>query len=324
MELVSTRGIKRFAGWLIAGGLLAMFGFAGLFLRKTAAPLSLDASIATNVFGDYGVLVGGVAGSLFTLATVLLLIASLREQQRNFAIIQIENRFFEMVKIHRDNSASVAIKDREGKKIFITLLREFDACFEAVMQVAFPSGFDDLEGLNIAYLCFYYGAVGKASQKILRHRLEKRYGDRYVAELFTAFASEQARLNSDKDFPYTPFDGHQSRLGHYFRHLFQAVRYIDEQPEELVPAKNKYGYIKLLRAQLSTQEQALFLLNSLSDLGARWREPSSADPRQDLVTHYNLIKNIPFGFLSHVDAEKYYPGVRFEGESRDELVRGSG
>jgi hypothetical protein len=51
---------------------------------------------------------------------------------------------------------------------------------------------------------------------------------------------------------YLRYDGQQSRLGHYFRHMFQ--------PANLFSYKDKYNYIKTLRAQLSTHEQAILFL----------------------------------------------------------------
>jgi len=116
-------------------------------------------------------------------------------------------------------------------------------------------------------------------------------------------------------FPYKPFDGHQSRLGHYFRHLFQAVNYINQQPPRLLNYSEKYKYVKTLRAQFSTQEQALLFLNSLSDLGLAWeRDPAIQDVNSKLITKYNLIKNIPDGFVSGIDFRQYYPDVEYEGD----------
>jgi len=74
------------------------------------------------------------------------------------------------------------------------------------------------------------------------------------------------RVRRERNFDYTPFEGHQSRLGHYYRHLYQMTRYVDEQSIDI----NKYEYVKTIRAQLSTHEQALLLLNSLTPVGQDW------------------------------------------------------
>lgn len=115
------------------------------------------------------------------------------------------------------------------------------------------------------------------------------------------------------------YGGHQFRLGHYFRHLFQIVKYINEQEE--IAFKVKYEYIKTLRAQLSTYEQAILLLNSLSTMGYPWEiQPEINTSLKSynvkdfrLITKYNLIKNIPGSTIFGIDFRKIYPEVDYEG-----------
>ena len=42
--------------------------------------------------------------------------------------------------------------------------------------------------------------------------------------------------------PYKPFEGRVSNLSHYIRHLFQTVKYIDEQTDNLLSYSDKYYY----------------------------------------------------------------------------------
>jgi hypothetical protein len=115
------------------------------------------------------------------------------------------------------------------------------------------------------------------------------------------------------DMKYLQYDGHQSHLGHYFRHLFQAVNYVNDQP--FLTYEMKYSLVRTLRAQLTNHEQAIFFYNSISRLGWNW-ERNHDDKNMQLITKYNLIKNIPDGFLKHCDAKEYYPTVRYEGEAK--------
>lgn len=114
------------------------------------------------------------------------------------------------------------------------------------------------------------------------------------------------------------YGGHQFRLGHYFRHLFQTVRYMNEQVD--LPYEEKYGYIKLLRAQLSNYEQALLFFNSLSQLGRKWEMDAVINTKCtnysradfELITKYNLIKNIPVGAQLGIEPNQYYKSVEYE------------
>lgn len=100
--------------------------------------------------------------------------------------------------------------------------------------------------------------------------------------------------NTDKYFEYSlkykPFGGHLSRLGHYYRHLYQMIKLIDEFDNKSIENKdlqiNKSDYSKLVRAQISSDEQLLLFYNSLSIIGEGWL-------RNNYIKKYNLLKNIP-------------------------------
>lgn len=99
------------------------------------------------------------------------------------------------------------------------------------------------------------------------------------------------------------FGGHMSRLGHYFRHLFQTVNYI-HSAKFLTPIE-KYNYVKILRAQLSTEELVIFFFNALSQFGEKW-EMAVTDKKDRLITEYHFIKNIPLGFTFGISPKKYF------------------
>lgn len=67
----------------------------------------------------------------------------------------------------------------------------------------------------------------------------------------------------------------------------------------------------MIRAQLSTHEQALLTLNSLSILGKSWEV-------HDLIAEYNLIKNIPKGFFDDDSIKVMFPNVKFEYEDNND------
>ena len=111
------------------------------------------------------------------------------------------------------------------------------------------------------------------------------------------------------------FGGHQYQLGHYFRHLFQAVRYIDEQPWWILTEYKKRDYINTLRAQMSNYEQALLFINSLSQVGRKWEYDKKA--KKSLISDYDLVKNLPKHFIPDMIPDKYYPDVEFEYLDKD-------
>lgn len=116
------------------------------------------------------------------------------------------------------------------------------------------------------------------------------------------------------------YGGHQFRLGHYFRNLFQIVSYINNSNH--INNEQKYFMVKLLRGQLSTYEQSIIFLNSLSYMGRRWELEDINNPQKEigindqLITKYNLIKNIFNKKINEeIDVTQFYPYVEFEGFS---------
>jgi len=92
-----------------------------------------------------------------------------------------------------------------------------------------------------------------------------------------------------------------AELGHYFRHLYHIVKFVDNNSYFSLSKKEKYlkeyDYIKILRAQLSNSELVLLSLNALSENGTKFKP---------LIEKYELLKNInletemPDDYLSRV------------------------
>jgi hypothetical protein len=118
-------------------------------------------------------------------------------------------------------------------------------------------------------------------------------------------------LKTIKEYPKY-YDGQQYRLGHYFRHLYQSFKFIDEQ--EILGEEEKYGYAKILRAQLSPHEQGLLFVNSLSRIGFNWEYKTLSTEKTGLITKYNLIKNLPGTRLFDIKFKNYYPEVNYENQ----------
>lgn len=92
-----------------------------------------------------------------------------------------------------------------------------------------------------------------------------------------------------------------AELGHYFRHLYHIVKFVDNNSYFSLSKKEKYlkeyDYIKISRAQLSNSELVLLSLNALSENGTKFKP---------LIEKYELLKNInletemPDDYLSRV------------------------
>jgi hypothetical protein len=276
-----------------------------------------------DMFGVFNSLFAGIA-FLGVLITVFMQRNQIRLQQleivearRDAATEGFESRFYELVKLHRANLKEIHIAHTvEGRKAFVSMFKEFKFIYYAVLlcaeseketnpQFVIP---EKRDLVNIAYIWFFMG-VGQTSD-LLTSSLLKRYDQVFIARVLIYLTAMKNKWDTDKkltvpsedsklfftlDISYKPFGGHTSRLGHYYRHLFQTVKFITSQDENEV--HNKYDYIKTLRAQLSNHEQLLLYYNSLSDFGTPWLT-------NGYFTNYLMIKNLPlplanFGVLPH-------------------------
>lgn len=117
------------------------------------------------------------------------------------------------------------------------------------------------------------------------------------------------------------YGGYQHLLSHYYRHMFHMIKYINELSS--ISYENKYRYVKSFQAQLSNTEQTLLFFNSISSLGRQWELdpdvnhdlPSFKVKDFELISKYDLIKNIPGEMLYGVNYKRYYPFVSYEGDN---------
>lgn len=300
-------------------GLVFIFNSSGL----TCGPI--DATI----WGQYGDVVGGFVGTIVSLVGVLLLFETLKEQRRTYTKQQVETRFFELLKLHRDNVTEMQSKGNVGRSVFIDIKDEFHDLYSLVREWYTLEKYGVKEAVwkknvvQIVYLITFFG-VNNSSTEYLKKRIKQIMANNNAYNEFEAncleilirgheYAKNKNKNNPKDQRSYLKYDGHQSRLGHYYRHLFQTVNYINEQPTDLFSYKEKSDYIKILRAQLGTHEQALLLYNSISPLGELWELGTAiSDENYKLITKYNLVKNMPLGFTKEINPKDYYPNVFYE------------
>lgn len=100
------------------------------------------------------------------------------------------------------------------------------------------------------------------------------------------------------DFYTDLFNEHTSQLGHYLRHLYHILKYIDIS---YIEEKKKKEYADILQAQMTTDELYLLALNGVSEFGWKKAKP--------LIDKYSLLENLAIekdDTISYV-IENFYP-----------------
>jgi len=276
--------------------------------------------IGDTIGGIMGPAVGLIGATLTFLAFWTQYDANLSQrrqidiQDRRARLDAFESKFYTMLSIHRDNVDSMDINDVEGGKVFLHLMDELRFIYwtirffyrEIFLKATPKSLLTDEEIYQVAYLSFFFGVGEKSTPlvidlggihlegfikdvhsyiKEMREDNDKKKLQAYTVKTDNNLTLEWKRV-------HTLAVGHLRRLSHYIRHLFQTVKFVDDQSDELLPPYAKYDYITNLRAQLSTYEQLLLYYNALSVLGEPWLTIEKNKTESYLVK-YCMIKSIP-------------------------------
>jgi hypothetical protein len=166
---------------------------------------------------------------------------------------------------------------------------------------------------------FLWQELRDMNLKDLHKLIDELYANRKNPENTEGLSEQAKNFKMHKKYEKY-YGGHQFRLGHYFRHLYQSYKYLNNHKD--ISQKEKYAYGKMYRAQLSTYEQALLFINSISTIGMKWEfmpeKPENPKSSPNLITTYNLIKNLPGEHLYGIRYKTYYKNVDYE---TDELLK---
>jgi len=216
-----------------------------------------------------------------------------------------------------------------NRKAFITFFKEIRLTYFCVSKYfnSLPSSVsndglknDGATALDVAYRIFYLG-VGPGSNKLLyislADKLDKSQIEgliKRIEQIKSNFTARQPLIINKIEFkmPYRPFDGHISKLGHYYRHLYHIIKFIDKQDEKFINEEQKCDYAKTVRAQLSDYEQLVLFYNINSVFGVPWISDG-------YIRKYRIIKNMPLPLTDFgvIPAEKFKEDIKYW-EARDQ------
>ena len=290
-------------GLIIFGGIA--IGFNSEIMKR------IDQAKAVEPYLKYTEYTIGIANLLLGTMTVGLVVYTLFTGKRANNKQLFETKFFDLLKIHRENTVHVECNGKEGRMAFEAIFMEIQFVADFLKRSVPP--LTDRDRLSISYLVLFWGLT-ETKQDLSRY-LKKHFA--YLAELNVEILNSLSKLYNDVSSydSLSPFKGSltglQSSMSHYFRHLFQTLEFINKQG--YLTFDEKYYYAKTLRGQLSNYELVIFFYNSISPLGRKW-ELGQREFRNKLVTKYQFIKNMPLSLVIDVDAKQYYPEIEFESE----------
>jgi Putative phage abortive infection protein len=204
--------------------------------------------------------------------------------------LQIESTFYQMLGLHKENVNEMRYmyKNKEylGRDVFPKMKENFHNIINSWQPSKSPlinlECYDDSAAnalnqnkFNFCYFIFFFNDDNKAFHK--------------YSQISDGYKHSFKNINISN---YYPSDA-SNKLGHYFRHLFLMVKYIVNQPISLLSDNEKKAYLKILRAQLSNNEQAMLFYNWVAEgFGSNWENENN-----NFFTQYNMIHNLQYSQL---------------------------
>lgn len=296
----------------------------------------------TGVIGDT---IGGTLGPFVAIIAAVLTYIAFKiqydaniQQKNDLAKERFENKFFEMLRLHKEclneisitgitktksflqrdtasgyreteETTSTAPIEISGRDFFSAFYNELVACYSICREVLHFEIFSNADEkrdylIKASYRLCFSGANSVAVTEIdssvakdqdylsdFRINLEKAR----VAQMTTTATGDfiiyrfpRGNIGIKLPMGFKLFSGHVSRLGHYYRNLFMMVKFVVEQDKNLLSYKDKREYLRMLRAQLSTDEQLMLFFNYLSGYGYPWE-----NDKNRFFSDYRMIHNLP-------------------------------
>lgn len=254
----------------LSGKLLLILIFAGLSLVLVLGayvyvfhgPLSTSQG-EWGLFGDY---VGGILNPVLSFLALIGLLFTISLQSAEMRDSTKELR----------NSAQALKKQNESinhqifESAFFNMMRFYA---DILRDIDIRANNANASGTTIGRDCF----------KVFYRRFKMRY------EASTETDSLKKVVDAYKRFHAK----NQADVGHYFRHLYHIIKFVDRSDVE-----DKKYYTNLVRAQLSSYESTLLFYNCITDLGSEKFKP--------LVEKYSLLKNMPKDLLLEKEHRALY------------------
>ncbi len=258
-------------------------------------------SLSLEKFGQLGDFFGGFIGAFIALLVAIYAIRTYKLEQQLQREASLEGMLATMLELHKQNVAEIKIKKTgkkdeyvEGRDAFEQMYGELKYIYSKVEKAIQKEVDNDPDK--------YEDYCDETKQKKLAHILSFGYFF-YNASRYTIVSNEGVLKDlSEKASLKIPAMYRQLNrhivLGHYYRHLFNMVNYI-EKNEHIKNYDKKEKYVKIIRSQLSDYEEILLYYNSLSHLGVDWnkspREPQEEMHKENmsLICKYRLLKNCP-------------------------------
>ena len=260
----------------------AYAGYFGIFKSAPAGP--------PESWGQFGDFLGGLLNPVVGIVTIILLVQTLREQQRAIAM-QSEELALQRneLKLQRAETAkSTAALDAQHKAIVIQSLEQtfftwLDSYTESLKEIQSTGHRAPADGPRALKQILFSGNI--AMVDVVRSVVEQYQEAGFVTQV----KLREFWHNEISDWWSGLFRAHESSIGVTLRILLTLIQWIDNHPA-LTPL-DRWNYISILRARLSTPEIMLLYFNGITAHG---------EPFKPFIDKYALLDRLQSDSHSHI------------------------
>jgi hypothetical protein len=187
-------------------------------------------SSASNA-GNYGEFISGLTGPLLSFAAILMIIATIEQDNKQNEIQHFEQNYYQLVEFHRQNindlvlTSSLTKQEKKGRQAVLYIANQLKKCYKN-LNLAYSLMFTHEQLLNLSFFIVYYGSDSIDIQMMSEKLIEKNPSmtPEFCKELISK-ATEPLFDNYDNQVYY---QGHKSRLSHLIENYFLSLEYLSE------------------------------------------------------------------------------------------------
>ncbi len=226
------------------------------------------------------------------------------QQRKDISQERLATRFYQLLAFHNSNIENLRFNSQHGRVCFSYYFEEYKAIFLTIkgQNVVNNADLPDKVMMNMAYKIFFEGAgyvkhhqdefSDGNEQKVLSRALKviEGYKSATASKKGTNYPKDGEVNDSvnNKNFKFSiyehSFEGHATDLSHIYRNLYHMVKVIVQS--EILNSEQQFEFLRMLRAQLSNEEQLLLYFNGASDYGKKWIN-------RGFFFKYRMIRNMP-------------------------------
>ncbi len=238
-------------------------------------------------FGDF---IGGFAGIFFTISGVFLLYRTMSMQREEFS------------------KTEKAITTQQFETTFFNMMNVLQ---NIILSTSKSNSGNTENGYNYFHILLT-NLKQKLNEKLsTNQQVLSLYNE--IGQLNSINDTEILNLENEISKVYESFyNENHSYFGHYFRYLFNIMKFVIENKIE-----DKQKYMNLIQAQLSNQELGLIFYNSISKVS---ENSNNIKQFKEWLSEYYILENIDLSSLDNKYHHVIFKNTSFKFLNSDEKI----